>query len=319
MDDYTLNRMKFDYIKCHGSGNEFVMVDAIKHNLDGIDLAAFARFICDREHSAGADGVLLLVEHSGMYGMRMFNPDGSEAEMCGNGIRCVARLAEGYTGVGKFDMFSGGNIYTITHAEDIYPGIPTYGVDLKVRLTSNDFGFAKETDRFVSQRIERLDDNLLWTAISVGNPHIVAEVEAIDYDHLTRLGERVLELHNEFPKGINVSLVKVLGENRIFVATYERGAGITASCGTAMTSSATAMALNGRCYYGVVVDVENRGGAVRCVCHRESGLHTQLIGNASYVSYGSVTLHDGVFTYEKAGEYDEEIALYKEFLRAKTE
>ena len=319
MNDYTLNRMKFDYIKCHGSGNEFVMVDAVKHNLDGIDLAAFARFICDRDDSVGADGVLLLVERDGMFGMRMFNPDGSEAEMCGNGIRCVARLAEGYTEVGKFDMFSGGNIYAITHAEDIYPDIPTYGVDLKVRLASGDFGFAKGAERFVSQRIERLDDNLLWTAINVGNPHIVAEVSEIDYHHLTRLGELVLELREEFPKGINVSLVKVLGKNRIFVATYERGAGITASCGTAMTSSATAMALNGRCDYGAVVEVENRGGAVRCICHKEEGLHTQLIGNASYISYGEVVTEGGEFSYSENGKFEREIALYNDFLRSKTE
>ena len=319
MDDYTLNRMKFDYIKCHGSGNEFVMVDAVKYNLAGIDLADFARFICDRGDSVGADGVLLLVERDGMFGMRMFNPDGSEAEMCGNGIRCVARLAEGYVGVGKFDMFSGGNIYAITREKDIYPDIPTYGVDLKVRLSSDDFGFAKGAERFVSQRIERLDENLFWTAINVGNPHIVAEVEQINYDHLMRLGERVLELHSEFPKGINVSLVKVLNKNRIFVATYERGAGITASCGTAMTSSATAMVLNGRCDYEAVIDVENRGGAVRCICHKEGGMHTQLIGNASYISYGEVVAEDGQFAYTELEQFEDEIVLYSDFLKSKTE
>ena len=311
--------MKFDYIKCHGSGNEFVMVDAVKCNLDGLNLADFARFVCDRENSIGADGVLLLVERDGMYGMRMFNPDGSEAEMCGNGIRCVARLAEEYTGVGKFDMFSGGNIYAITHEEDIYQGILTYGVDLKVRLASSDFGFAEGKEEFVSQSIERLDKKLLWTAINVGNPHIVAEVSEVDYDHLAHLGERVLELREEFPKGINVSLVKVLGKNRIFVATFERGAGITASCGTAMTSSATAMALNGRCDYGAVVEVENRGGAVRCICHKEGGLHTQLIGNASYISYGEVIAEAGWFAYTEKGKFDDEIALYNDFLRSKTE
>ena len=319
MDDYTQNRMKFDYIKCHGSGNEFVMVDAVKHNLDGVDLAEFARFICNRECSVGADGVLLLVKEGEMFGMRMFNPDGSEAEMCGNGIRCVARLAEEYVGEREFDMFSGKNIYGIVRAEDIYPAMPTYGVDLGVRLASSDFGFAKGEEQFVSQKIERLDETLLWTAINVGNPHIVAEVEAIDYDHLTRLGERVLELKEEFPKGINVSLVKVLGENRIFVATYERGAGITASCGTAMTSSATAMALNGRCDYSKLIEVENRGGAVRCICHKEGGLHTQLIGNASYISYGEVSTEAGEFTYEEQGKFDDEIALYNDFLKAKTE
>lgn len=311
--------MKFDYIKCHGSGNEFVMVDTLKYNSEGVDFAAFSRFICDRKGLVGADGVLLLVKQGGVFGMRMFNPDGSEAEMCGNGIRCVARLAEEYVGARKFDMFSGGNIYHITREEDIFPAMPTYGVDLGVRLASDDFGFAEGAAQFVSQRIERLDERLLWTAINVGNPHIVAEVEEIDYDYLTRLGERVLALHEEFPKGINVSLVKVLGENRIFVATYERGAGITASCGTAMTSSATAMALNGRCDYETVIDVENRGGAVRCICHKESGLHTQLIGNASYISYGEVEADDKGFVSREIGKYYDEIALYDNFLRAKTE
>ena len=247
----------------------------------------------------------------------MFNPDGSEAEMCGNGIRCVARLAEEYVGTRKFDMFSGGNIYHITREEDIYPAIPTYGVDLGVRLASTDFGFAKVAEEFVSKRIEALDDTLRWTAINVGNPHIVAEVEEIDYEQLIHLGKRVLELRDDFPKGINVSLVKVLGKNRIFVATYERGAGITASCGTAMTSSATAMALNGRCDYEALIDVENRGGAVRCICHKEGGLHTQLIGNASYISYGKVVAESGTFSYAEEGKFNEEIALYDEFLTKK--
>ena len=309
--------MKFDYIKCHGSGNEFVMVDAVKYNLDGIDLAEFARFVCNRESSVGADGVLLLVKKGEIFGMRMFNTDGSEAEMCGNGIRCVARLAEEYVGCREFTMFSGGNIYGIVRAEDIFPNIPTYGVDLKVRLSSEDFGFAKGGEQFVSQKIERLDKELLWTAINVGNPHIVAEVEDIDYDHLSRLGNRVLVLRDEFPKGINVSLVKILDKNRIFVATYERGAGITASCGTAMTSSATAMSLNGKCEYDTTIEVENRGGAVRCICHKESGLHTQLIGNASYISHGRVMVEENNFVCVELGKFDNEIELYNKFLDSK--
>lgn len=289
--------MKFDYIKCHGSGNEFIMVDAVKNNLDGINLADFARFVCNREDAVGSDGVLLLVRKDGMFGMRMFNPDGSEAEMCGNGIRCVARMAEEYINSRKFDLFSGGNIYHISREEDIMPSVPTYGVDLAVKLNSADFGFANGESHFISQPIERLDNRLRWSAINVGNPHIVAEVEEIDYDHLTQLGRRVLELTDEFPKGINVSLVKVLGENEIFVATYERGAGITASCGTAMTSSATAMALNGRCDYETTITVRNRGGVVRCICHKDGGLHTILIGNASYISKGVISFEGGEFSF----------------------
>ena len=309
--------MKFDYIKCHGSGNEFVMVDAVKYDLNGIDLAEFSRFICNRNNSVGADGVLLLVKRDEMFGMRMFNPDGSEAEMCGNGIRCVARLAEEYVRESEFEMFSGANTYGIVRAEDIYPEIPTYGVDLRVRLSSRDFGFTKGAEEFISQRITSLDESLQWSAINVGNPHIVAEVEDIDYNHLTRLGERVLELKDDFPNGINVSLVKVTGKNRIFVATYERGAGITASCGTAMTSSATAMALNHRCDYGAIIEVENRGGAVRCICHNECDLHTQLIGNASYISYGEVVAEDGKFECVELGKEEREIALYNDFLSSR--
>ena len=309
--------MKFSYIRCHGSGNEFVMVDAIANDMRGVALAELSRFVCNREGEIGADGLLLLCERDGKVGMRMFNPDGSEAEMCGNGIRCVARLAEEYVALREFDMFSGKNIYGIVRAEDIFPAMPTYGVDLQVRLASEDFGFAKGAEQFLSQPIERLDEKLLWTAINVGNPHIVAEVEEIDYDYLAQLGTRVLELHEEFPKGINVSLVKVLERNRIFVATFERGAGITASCGTAMTSSATAMALNGRCDYGATIDVENRGGAVRCICHKERGKHTQLIGNASYISYGSVVAEEGGFVATELRKFDDEIALYNDFLEAK--
>ena len=86
-----------------------------------------------------------------------------------------------------------------------------------------------------------------------------------------------------------------------------------------MTSSATAMALNGRCDYDAVIDVENRGGAVRCICHKESGLHTQLIGNASYISYGTVVVENDDFVCVELGKSDNEIALYNDFLRSKTE
>ena len=108
--------------------------------------------------------------------------------------------------------------------------------------------------------------------------------------------------------------MKVLDKNEIFVATFERGAGITASCGTAMTSSATAMALNGRCDYDAIIDVKNRGGAVRCVCHKDMGLHTRLIGNASYISQGEVIAENSNFEVVVRGLFDDEIELYSRFL-----
>ena len=130
------------------------MVDAVKYNLDGINLASFSRFVCDRESSVGADGVLLLVKEGDMFGMRMFNPDGSEAEMCGNGIRCVARLVrERYISEDSFTLTSGGGLYPTRRAELINGEIEAYGVDIKVRLTSPDFGFTAGAENHIDKTI----------------------------------------------------------------------------------------------------------------------------------------------------------------------
>ena len=281
------------------------MIDSTRVDLRGIDLAELSRFVCDHTKAVGADGVLLLCQREGMYGMRMFNPDGSEAEMCGNGIRCVARLAteRDNTLAEEFDMWSGKNIYHIARRESVYKEIPTFGVTLAVREV-------EEPNRIVP----RLDDQLRWRGIDVGNPHIIARVEEIDYTHLQALGERVISLKEEFPQGVNISLVEVKGKNCIFVATFERGAGITPSCGTAMTSSATAMALNGYCDFGTTIEVHNRGGLVRCICHNEQGLKTELIGNATYMSEGTISISEEGFAMEEQSKFERELSLYDNFL-----
>lgn len=298
--------MKLDYIKCHGSGNEFVMIDSTRVDLQGVDLAELSRFACNRAEAIGADGVLVLCLKEGVYGMRMFNPDGSEAEMCGNGIRCVARLATEVDGTlaDEFEMWSGKSTYRISRKACLHADIPTFGVTLAVKEVG-------EPNRTIPQ----LDPHLRWRGIDVGNPHIVARVEEIDYNHLQALGERVISLKEIFPQGVNISLVKVIEKNCIFVATYERGAGITPSCGTAMTSSATAMSLNGDCDFEEPIKVCNRGGMVRCICHNGEGLTTQLIGNATYMSEGEITISEEGFSFATKREFDEEATQYSDFLR----
>ena len=282
--------MKLNYIKCHGSGNEFVLFDAVATDMSSVELSALSKAVCCRSTGIGADGILLLVRNNeGLYGMRMLNPDGSEAEMCGNGIRCVARLAQLYTKSERFDLTSGGKIYPTAHYSPIFEDIPTYGVEIGVRLWSDDFAMeCSESGDFIDQVIESLHPTLRWTAISVGNPHIVAKVDKCDLSLLEQLGERVKTLKEVFPNGVNISFVELRGENHIFVTTYERGAGITPSCGTAMTISATAMALQGVCSYDCDITVENRGGVVRCLCSNNPTLATTLIGNATFVECGEV-------------------------------
>ncbi len=285
------------FIMCHGSANRFVMIDAIAQpfSFEGVDV--FVREVCAKCQS---DGVLFLVKWGAEdMAMRMFNTDGSEAEMCGNGMRCIARIAdEEYLHSQKYTLYSGGQPYPITAHKELAQGVPAYGVEISIRTASEDFTLSNS--EFVAQKIESLDQDLTFTYLNLGNPHIVTQVENIDYDHLSTLGERVKQIKNVFPKGVNVSMMQHLGGNKIFVATYERGVGLTASCGTAMTASSTVASLLGLCEWDRDIEVRNRGGFVRCQPHkRAQGLVTELIGNATYEYYGRITADQQIIIDEE--------------------
>ncbi len=289
--------MQIDFIKCHGSGNDFIMVDttAKPSDYDAVDWSSFARIACDRHSGIGSDGVLLVVRHDdGIYGMDMLNPDGTHAEMCGNGIRCVGRLAQerGYLHDGI--LRSGGRDYRVATAEDIGEGVQSFAADIPIRTWSDDFAFFGKEERFVGRVIEELSSDVEFTALNLGNPHIVARVDRIDMALLTRLGERVKELRNVLPHGVNVSLYECRSRRELFVATFERGAGITLSCGTAMTASCTAATLLGLVDEGERIEVCNRGGKVYCSTRLDNNtIVTRLEGNATFEWYGSAEF-DGV-------------------------
>ncbi|MFI3278083.1 MAG: diaminopimelate epimerase [Rikenellaceae bacterium] len=269
-----------EFIMCHGSANRFVMIDAVAKEFDFEGVDSFVRDICAKTHS---DGVLFLVKYNTSdMAMRMFNTDGSESEMCGNGMRCIARLAdEKYLKTDSYTLFSGGQSYPITRKEPLGDGVATYGVEISISTATKDFTLSDTM--FLGQPIEELDDTLLFTYLNLGNPHIVAQVDEINLDQLSTMGERVKSLKNIFPYGVNVSVMKHLGGQEIFVATYERGVGLTASCGTAMTASSTTATLLNLTQADSIIDVCNRGGFVRCICHNDlSGIKTELIGNATY-------------------------------------
>ena len=292
----------FEIIKCHGSGNDFVMVDATSsESLRGINRELFARLACNREDSIGGDGVLFVDRfEDGVYGMDMLNPDGTHAEMCGNGIRCVARLAaeRGYLRSGV--LRSGSRDYRVAQAGALAEGIECFSVDIALHRHSPDFAFFAEGESFLGRVIEELDTELRFTALSPGNPHIVAAVDSIDLTLLERLGERVKSLKTLFPRGVNISLYERRASDEIFVATYERGAGITLSCGTAMTSSATAAVMLGMCDAGRRIEVRNRGGKVFCTTNlTETGEPiTRLEGNATFEWWGRAEMNGGELCYD---------------------
>jgi diaminopimelate epimerase len=298
----------FEIIKCHGSGNDFIMIDISRDaELQRVDWSAFARLACDREQGIGSDGLLLVERHAdGVYGMDMLNPDGTHAEMCGNGIRCVARLASERGYLARGVLRSGGRDYKITEAEPVAQGIEAFAVDIPIRRWSPDFGFFAQGESFVGRVIEGLDTALQFTALNLGNPHIVAAVDSIDMELLKSLGERVIERKELFPRGVNVSLYECRSRNEIFVATYERGAGITLSCGTAMTASATAASLLNLVERGCRVEVRNRGGRVFCTTElRGEDIVTRLEGNATFEWWGSASFEGGVFDYRRERDTDE--------------
>lgn len=311
---------RLKYTLCHGSGNRFALIDGVQHEqiLHSLTCPEFVRTAAMSLDTKPLDGLLFLVRESEEeLAMRMYNTDGSAAEMCGNGIRCVARMArERYLQSDEFTLWSGGRQYPILLQRPIFGAIPTFGVDIALTHFSKDFLLSG--NRFEARVIKALNSELEFMFLNPGNPHIVAKVTTIDYELLEELGQRVKSLKDIFPNGVNVSLFREVAPQRIFVATFERGVGLTASCGTAMTSSATASVLLGVNPAGCDIEVMNRGGMVRCnvkdICERS--VTTRLIGNATYYREGRMEWCDGKIEIVEQSEILNEEREYELFVES---
>jgi diaminopimelate epimerase len=229
------------FTKMHGIGNDFVMVDTIRDGCPDSDLATLARRVNDRRFGIGGDG-LILVERgdTAPFRMRMFNPDGSESEMCGNGIRCFAKLLRDHG-----------------HANETQVPVDTGAGRLVVELLDDgkvrvDMGLARfrrseipMTGPVVEQFVEQPIDGYTGTAVSMGNPHLVIFLDDLSGLDLRTEGSR-LEHHELFPNRTNVHFVQVLGDGLLLQKTWERGAGATLACGTGACAAAVAAFVTGR-------------------------------------------------------------------------
>ncbi len=235
----------------HGIGNDFVVIGA----LDGLplseeQLSTFAQFACDRHFGVGADGVIWVLPSSvADFQMRIFNPDGSEAEMCGNGIRCAVKW-----------------FYDRDYAKDAVvkvetkAGIKTVWVqakDGKATAVTVDMGepifLPSQIPTTLSSGEEALEVPLsvegigtfVVNAVSMGNPHCVIFANAVDELPLELIGPK-LEHHPAFPQRTNVEFVQVLSPRELKVRVWERGAGLTLACGTGACASLAAAVKTGR-------------------------------------------------------------------------
>jgi diaminopimelate epimerase len=255
---YKGGEMRFT--KMHGLGNDYIYVNCFKEKV--ADPAGLARIISDRHRGVGGDGLILIAPSEIAHAkMRMFNADGSEAEMCGNGIRCVAKYTYDHklTGAGGVFSVPGGRSFPASLRIETGNGVLTLGLTLdkadKVQqacvnmgrpiLTPQDIPVNLTGEKVVDEPIEIAGKELSMTCVSMGNPHAVFFCDDVQAVELEKLGPSI-ENHELFPNRINVHFAQVDSPKELTMRTWERGSGITMACGTGACATSVAAMLAGR-------------------------------------------------------------------------
>ncbi len=272
--------------KMHGTGNDFVLFgpDIQPEHLKPEAI----RFLCDRHFGVGADGVLFVCpSERGVARMRMFNPDGSEAQMCGNGIRCFAKYVSD-SGAQREEMLSVESKVGL-HRCRLFKGADGRVAEVEVGMGQPSYARSavgmRGDEPFVAQSVENEHGSFTGTAVSMGNPHFVI----FDYKSIPeaeRLGPS-LESHPQFPERTNVEFVEVAGDQHLKVTVFERGAGITLACGTGACATVAAAAIEKRIDPARPVAVDLPGGRLTIRFDAESG-EILMRGPAAYVFEGKI-------------------------------
>ncbi|MBK1809365.1 diaminopimelate epimerase [Clostridium sp. YIM B02505] len=314
--------MKIDFIKCHGSGNDFILIDELNKtlNLTEDNRRSLAIELCDRTGKIGADGILFVQNSSFCDGkMRIFNADGTEPEMCGNGLRCVGRYLIDVLKKEFITVETMKAKYDVKAVTEIFDGVRTVEIEIDtVNFNVNSLPLNHSKDTLINEKIPALSDNLLFTAVSITNPHVVTFINQLSRDEIVRIGKEANTNKSVFPQGVNVNFVRVLEDSSIYVTTYERGVGITKSCGTGMTASSAAYCLNNPDLYGAELKIYNDGGMIKIYVNKDdkNNYKIRFIGNGSYVYSSSADLNDSLklTSITENKDFEEEVASYNNFL-----
>jgi diaminopimelate epimerase len=281
--------MRIDFVYGHGSGNAFPIVDA-RESEAAIDWGPVARALADRAGPVGSDGLLLLTAGDAThdFGMRMFNSDGSEAETCLNGLRLVARLGFERLGLTAARVKLRTSQAKVARADDLAPGVHTVRERAgPAGLDTAEWPIVGAPKLNLETIIAQLSPDLRFTAVTMPNPHLVAFVDAVDEAELVRIGEICEAAPAWLPNRANVSFVEMRDDD-LFCRTFERGVGLTDSCGSAMAASTVAAALTGRIGWGRDTAVFNKGGLVRAQADEQRMV--TLSGNATFEWDGSAEI-----------------------------
>ena len=242
------------FTKMHGLGNDYVFVSLFEEEVR--DPAELARCVSRRNHGVGSDGLILLQPSPNAdLGMRIFNADGSEAEMCGNGLRCAAKYAFDHSlcDCEQMTIETGAGILTVRVTVEEGVATAANANMGEPRLRRRDIPMDGPDDpRVVGEALELVGHRLLVTCLSMGNPHCVVPVGSLDGTPWTKIGPLV-ETHPVFPRRTNVEFVETLSRNEVKVAVWERGSGPTLACGTGAAAVCVAMSLLGETERTVIV------------------------------------------------------------------
>lgn len=282
--------MKFT--KMHGIGNDFVIIN----NIDGIipeqNYSQMSNELCDRHFGIGADGLIFVLPSSKAdYKMRVFNADGSEAEMCGNGLRCFARYVYENLPEQK-DIFSvetlaGIMIPTVITNENEFVCVEVDMGEPKLKKSLIPM-IGEESDSVINQKISVNDKDHYITAVSMGNPHAITYVENIKNINLAEIGP-LIEGNLAFPEKTNAEFIQVINENEIIMRVWERGSGETLACGTGACASVVSGVLNQKNSRKTIVHLA--GGDLEIEWQEEDN-HVIMTGQALNVFTGIIDEKD---------------------------
>ncbi len=227
--------------KMHGLGNDYIVIDNRDEKITDLEAPELSRKLCERKFSVGADGLLLASNSaSAAVKMRIFNADGSEAEMCGNGIRCFVKYCYENNIARKSEL----TVETLAGIKRAWLTVENGSVkSVKVDMGTPALERSKSPmlgqGTSVNEDLQVNGETYKVTCLSVGNPHCVIFVDALDDFPVQRVGPKI-ENHRLFPKKVNVEFVQVLGENELKVRVWERGCGETLACGTGACAAVVA-------------------------------------------------------------------------------
>jgi len=286
--------MKINFVKMHGLGNDFILIDCINKSLgDSSFLSYLAKKLCNRNFGIGADGLILILPSSkAALRMRIFNYDGSEAQMCGNGIRCFAKYAYENKLVSK-NKFTVETLAGIITPELIFQDLK----DKKVLRVKVDMGTPKLRRReipMVGEDTPTVVDEVLKinteqtfkvTCVSMGNPHCIIFVDDVQSIPVNEIGPKI-ENHPLFPEKTNVEFIQVINKKEINFRVWERGVGETLACGTGACAALVASVLNKKSEHQVIIHLT--GGDLDI--HWADDEHIYMTGPAELVFKGEMEI-----------------------------